>query len=185
MSASKTNNVFLAREKEKSDLNQYWYSANTIATLAKECDLDQGRTACLSTPSIFFSLAPETQARSIVLDFDKKWEKRRGFVFFDFNSPTAIPEEHHHQFDMIVVDPPFITREVWLKYAEAVRLLARGPDSRIICTTIAENREMMDEILAVKPKRFKPSIPHLVYQYETYANFDSDGLNQANPEIPE
>jgi hypothetical protein len=24
-----------------------------------------------------------------------------------------------------------------------------------------------------------------VYQYETYANFDSDGLNQANPEIPE
>jgi hypothetical protein len=82
-----------------------------------------------------------------------------------------------------VIDPPFITREVWEKYATTARyLLAEG--GRLICTTIRENAEMMNEllqvsaveavcdagafasadILQVKPQRFQPCIPHLVYQ---------------------
>jgi hypothetical protein len=32
---------------------------------------------------------------------------------------------------------------------------------------------------------FRPSIPHLVYQYSLYANYDSEGLGNKNPEIPE
>lgn len=56
---------------------------------------------------------------------DTQWEKDPGFVKYDFNVPEDIPEELHHKFDMIVVDPPFITREVWEKYATAMRLLAK------------------------------------------------------------
>ena len=39
-------------------------------------------------------------------------------MFFDFNKIEDIKEDLHHQFDMVVIDPPFITREVWTKYAE-------------------------------------------------------------------
>ncbi len=36
-------------------------------------------------------------------------------MFYDFNKPEEIPAEIHGTFDMIVIDPPFITREVWEK----------------------------------------------------------------------
>jgi hypothetical protein len=79
-----------------------------------------------------------------------------------------------------VIDPPFITREVWEKYAATANfLLSEG--GRLICTTIRENAAMMNELLQaraasdtlswpsadslqVKPQRFQPCIPHLVYQ---------------------
>lgn len=141
------------------------------------------------------------------MQLDTQWEKDPGFVRYDFNEPEAIPEELHHAFDMIVVDPPFITREVWEKYATTMRLLAKQPVAdgddaaassggaggeakdeppcRYLVSTIAENAEMMEELLGVKPQAFKPSIPNLVYQYNLYCNYPSEGLSVANPEIPE
>ena len=32
---------------------------------------------------------------------------------------------------------------------------------------------------------FLPSIPHLVYQYNLYTNYNSDVYSKKNPEIPE
>jgi hypothetical protein len=49
-------NPFLARHKEKSEFNQYWYSKATIGFMANECELFGKRIAFLSTPSIYFSL---------------------------------------------------------------------------------------------------------------------------------
>lgn len=41
----------------------------------------------------------------------------------------------------------------------------------------------MEELLNVKPQIFQPSIPHLVYQYRFYTNYESEELNKPNPEI--
>ena len=48
---------FLVRHPEKGELNQYWYSEGTLASVVDEilssgCD----RVAFLSTPSVFFCL---------------------------------------------------------------------------------------------------------------------------------
>jgi hypothetical protein len=48
-----------------------------------------------------------------------------------------------------VIDPPFITREVWEKYSATAKfLLAEG--GRLICTTIQENAAMMNELLQAR-----------------------------------
>ena len=39
-------------------------------------------------------------------------------MLFDFNTPDGFPEELKGTFDCVVIDPPFITREVWEKYTE-------------------------------------------------------------------
>lgn len=72
---------------------------------------------------------------------------------------------------MIVIDPPFITREVWGKYAAAAkRLLKTGtflqiftvlkqqimccpPDGsgRVILTTVIENAELLLDLLGASP----------------------------------
>lgn len=105
----------------------------------------------------------------------------------------------------MLIDPPFITREVWAKYALAARYLAKedhsgrsvvsaAPDGpreddppacKFLCTTIFENREFMREFLDLRPAMFRPSIPNLVYQYCCYVNYvgTERGLQQPNGEI--
>lgn len=49
-------NNFVARTQEKWELNQYWYSPNTIAVMTKEIEEHATKVAFLSTPSVWFSL---------------------------------------------------------------------------------------------------------------------------------
>lgn len=179
---------FLMRHAEKEDLNQYWYSEHTISVLLSEvCSLfSQGflRIACISTPSLYFSLPDDVKASAKVLDIDTAFQRDPGFILYDFNHPENIPTSFHSYFDVVIIDPPFITREVWEKYSTAVRLLT-NPNSRIILSSISENASMLQELLQVHPCKFKPSIPHLVYQYNFFTNYDSGYLSENNSEIPE
>ena len=95
-----------------------------------------------------------------------------------------MPEELHGKFTMVVIDPPFITREVWEKYTQAARILLKPEGGLVLGSTIDENEAFMQELLGCQKKAFRPSIPNLVYQYSLYANFESEGLNNPNPEIP-
>ncbi len=83
----------------------------------------------------------------------------------------------HHTFDMIVIDPPFITHEVWRKYATTAKLLLKeGSDSegtragscapsmtvniiqllgsplgKVILTTVFENKDLLNELFGANP----------------------------------
>jgi 16S rRNA G966 N2-methylase RsmD len=106
-------------------------------------------------------------------------------VFYDFNKPEDLPAELLHTFDLVVIDPPFITREVWEKYAVAAKLLLKEEGGHCLLSTIDENEATIKELLGADRKKFRPSIPNLVYQYSLYATFESTGLNEKNPEIPD
>ena len=58
-------------------------------------------------------------------------------------------------------------------------------NGKVLCSTIDENEPFMKELLNADKKKFRPSIPNLVYQYSLYANYDSETLNSQNAEIPE
>ncbi len=151
-----------------------------------------------------------------------------------FPTSAGFPAELLHTFDAVVVDPPFITREVWEKYTASCKALlkadpalrageeapaaatsaptaegeGKGGDSDegveggvereeegalaaaaargdvVIATTIHENAEFMLELLGVRPNKWQPSIPNLVYQYDLYTNYASARFAVSNPEIP-
>lgn len=175
-------NVFLSATSERSDLNQYWFSNHTISTFVDEIVSCRGTAALVSSPSVYFSLPEEVRERCKVLDFDRQWSTDPGYVFYDFNDPAGVPTELRGAFDFVLVDPPFITYEVWEKYASTARLLLRD-GGRVLCTTIAENEQIMKKLLGLSPVHFRPSIPTLVYQYNVYTNYNSPILDQLNPEI--
>ena len=55
-------NLFIDKTKENEQFNQYWYSPHTIAIIVKEVMGNiarTGRVACVSTPSIYFTLKQE------------------------------------------------------------------------------------------------------------------------------
>lgn len=176
-------NSFLARTAEKWELNQYWYASNTIAMLTKEIEEHATKVAFLSTPSVWFSLEnPDIQSRSFFFDVDLQWGKHANFVHWNYNEPTDVDPKMHHEFDCVVIDPPFVTGEVWAKYAEAARLLLKD-GGKIILSTIPENAEMLKEMLNVEPQAFQPSVPHLVYQYNFFTNYQSTNFASLNPEV--
>lgn len=184
---------------EVADMNQYWYSPDTIGALVRvlraHClggappSADGGALDCafVSTPSLYYVLAPEERQASRVLDYDRKLARAdaSGYVFFDFNDPPeTLPAELKGAFKAVVIDPPFITRDVWEKYARVARWLLKPQDGLVIASTVIENAPMMAELLDVRPNIFLPSIPHLPYQYALYTNFDAPELGEPNPEIP-
>ncbi len=111
-------------------------------------------------------------------------------MFYDFNDPDNLPTHLFGTFQMIVMDPPFINKAVWEKmYTTARVLLGIDPkeqeinDRFILATTVAENCNVLLDMFGAKPMTFSPSIPNLVYQYLTFANFASPWLDQVNEEI--
>lgn len=127
----------------------------------------------------------------MVFDYDEQFgrdakllDPAKNYVKYDYNAPDALPEGMLGTFDYVVVDPPFITEEVWELYAVAVkRLLA--PGGKMLLSTIPENAEMLGRLLGCRRCAFRPSIPNLVYQYDLYTNYESARLGERNPEIPE
>lgn len=178
-------NPFLCRWAEKADFNQYWYSQRTIEALVTEiASLGPVSVACVSTPSVYFSLPPDLKAVSKVLDYDRNFARDPNYVFYDFNSPLELPESLQAAFDVLVIDPPFITKEVWERYASTARWLLKE-DGKMILSSIQENEGMLAGLLGVSAVVFKPSIPHLVYQYCFFTNYAPAVLSQPNPEVPE
>ena len=109
---------------------------------------------------------------------------------YNFEKAEEVNPALRHSFDMVVVDPPFITRDVWEKYACTTKILLKAYDTegskepgRVLATTVAENIDLMDKLLQAKPTVFKPRIPNLVYQYNVYTNFECKAMSKVNPEI--
>ena len=178
-----------------ADLNQYWYSAATVASLlsaVRERCLTSGDhgapldVAFVSTPSLFFALQASERGGCRVLDFDKALGAGvPSFTFYDYNSPTALPAELQGAFAMVVIDPPYITREVWAQYVKTARWLLHGDGGLVLLTTVVENAPFLHNALGVTPNVFLPSIPELPYQYAVYSNFEAAALQLRNAEVPQ
>ena len=182
-----SNEVGFEGTSENADLNQYWYSTNTITALVKEVEAQTVLGAAfLSCPSLYFALKDDTVRQlSKVFEYDRQWDKDPGFVFYDYNKPEEFNIALYGEFDVVVIDPPFITEECWKCYAETARRLL-APGGKVICTTIVENEGIMAELLGCTPVAFRPSIPNLVYQYNTYTSYHpTKHLEVGNPEIVE
>ena len=94
-----------------------------------------------------------------------------------------INPSNHGQFNLVVIDPPFISHSVWKQYAVTAKLLLKSETSHVIATTVCENADVMAALFDCKPTRYRPSIPHLIYQYSVFANFPSSLLAQKNSEL--
>lgn len=60
--------IFGEKNEEKAELNQYWYSPYTISQMVEEILAIGGKTALISTPSIYFSIPEEARKNCYLLD---------------------------------------------------------------------------------------------------------------------
>lgn len=196
---------FHKKVKENEALNQYWYSKQTVDSMLAELFLlaqssdHTLKVAFLSTPSLYFCLESAWKQHSngsgttmpiepILFDFDASLGLTipNSFHQYDFRKPEALPEGMLKSFDCVVIDPPFITEEVWRAYATTSDLLLSENRKLFIGTSVLENASLLQSLFQANPTPFQPSIPTLVYQYTLFANFTPQGpLSLKNLEIPD
>jgi 16S rRNA G966 N2-methylase RsmD len=68
-----------------------------------------------------------------LFEFDKRFAVYgKDFILYDYNTPLDIPCHFARNFDVVVVDPPFLSEECLNKTAVTVKFLAKH--KIILCT---------------------------------------------------
>jgi len=84
------------------------------------------RIACVSCPTLYTALLPvKPETCEVVLfEYDTRFNKfGKNFVFYDYNEPLRVDAVHHHNYDLVVADPPFLSDECLRKTSETIKLL--------------------------------------------------------------
>ncbi|ESO01522.1 hypothetical protein HELRODRAFT_157178 [Helobdella robusta] len=165
--------------KEDWQLSQFWYDEGTARTLANECISsvgENGRVAFISSPTIFAKLKelhPDISSNSVCLEYDRRFSSIFGlnYIFYDYNEPLNLPESLKSSFDLVVLDPPFLSEECLEKSAKTAQYLTNG--KILLCTgTVMEDAAY--RLLNVKRLKFTPKHSNnLSNEFSCFSNFDT------------
>ncbi|KAG9491999.1 EEF1A lysine methyltransferase 1 [Eleutherodactylus coqui] len=170
--------------EEDWQLSQFWYSDETALSLAKEAieaSGKNGRIACVSAPSVYQKLKGlvADDVTVYLLEYDRRFSVYGDeFVFYDYNNPLDLPERLlQHSFDLVLVDPPYLSEECLRKTAETIQFLSKG---KILLCTGAVMEDLVTQILGLKMCKFIPKHNRsLANEFKCFANYDI-GLDAAS-----
>ncbi|ONH95715.1 hypothetical protein PRUPE_7G087000 [Prunus persica] len=163
-------------------LSQFWYDPHTAETLAQEvltlCNSlpdSAARVACVACPSLYAYLKNnDSEVPVQLLEYDKRFEQYGSdFTFYDYNRPEDLPLELKHAFDIVVADPPYLSRECLEKVAQTVSFLARSEKSYLLLLTGAVQKERAAELMGLHPCGFRPQhSSKLGNEFRLFTNYD-------------
>lgn len=128
---------------ENWQLSQFWYDEPTTTQLslaAVALCQDSSSIALISCPTLYPSIKSQIEKEQknikvVLFEYDKRFSKYGpDFVFYDYNSPLNIKSNYKNAFDVIVVDPPFLSEECLTKTAQSITLIKKSTSKLIICT---------------------------------------------------
>lgn len=173
-------------------LSQFWYNEKTKHILSKVClklilQRSDGKCASdikialLSCPSLYKSVRsihPKGVVR--LFEFDKRFAAIGGdfqhYNYSDIANNADYLNEYANTFDILVVDPPFISEECVRNTAAIVTKLKTDNASVILCTgqMVAP---YVETFLQLKQYEYRPEHErNLANEFATYANFNLDAL---------
>lgn len=174
--------------KEDWQLSQFWYSNETSELLAQELikNSKEGKIACVSSPTAFKSLFNIMKEQNMnkssifLFEFDSRFEKeyRNNFIFYDYKNPLNISKKFQNYFDIILVDPPFLSEECVSKTMKTLDFLGKDNVKIIYCSGASvENFICAKNDFKLKFKRTNFSPKHeggLQNEFCAFTNYESD-----------
>lgn len=101
------------------------------------------------------------------------------FVYYDYKDVRrneTLFKSYENFFDIIVADPPFLSRECIEHTANIIRRIKKS-DTNIIMCSGQTTAIWLEELLMLNMCEFRPEHErNLANEFRTYANFDLDGL---------
>ncbi|KGN48324.1 EEF1A lysine methyltransferase 1 [Cucumis sativus] len=144
-------------------LSQFWYDRVTAETVADEVltlcqNFDSPRVACIACPTLYTYLkkiGPNVSAQ--LLEYDKRFSQHGSeFTFYDYNEPEELPMELKHNFQIIVADPPYLSKECLEKVTHTISFLAQHSESYLLLLTGEVQAERAAELMGFHTCGFRP-----------------------------
>ncbi|XP_057709310.1 EEF1A lysine methyltransferase 1 [Corythoichthys intestinalis] len=159
-------------------MSQFWYTDDTATRLAEELEEqagEGGRIACVSAPSVYQKLKQLSGAVSAtVFEYDRRFAVYGDeFVFYDYNEPLGPAERGVEpcSFDVVMVDPPYLSEECLSKVARTVKYLSKG---KVLLCTGAVMENVAKQLLNVDMCRFLPQHRrNLSNDFRCFVNYPS------------
>jgi len=160
-------------------MSQFWYDDATSATVAAEVHhlastSPNFRVACIACPTLFVELKkryPEISAQ--LYEYDRRFGKYGSkFTFYDYNSPLDVPIEHQNDFQLVVADPPYLSKECLEKTVETMKLIAAESASFMVLSGAVQESRVW-ELLKARPCVFRPVHRNkLGNEFKLFTNYD-------------
>ena len=111
-----------------------------------------------------------------LLEFDKRFAAYGdNFNFWDYNDPLALPEELKGQFDLVLMDPPFLNADTFGKTFKAVDWLLKDEDSSIMISSGLVTRDFVTAYSSkIDVMEFIPRHHNLSNEFSLQCNFNAD-----------
>ncbi|KAJ4705481.1 Protein-lysine N-methyltransferase [Melia azedarach] len=174
-----TESHTVALVSEDWRLSQFWYDDVTAETVAEEvvslCRDSDSRVACIACPTLYAYLkkiGPDVSAK--ILEYDMRFEQYGSdFLFYDYNKPEDLPLELKHGFNVVVADPPYLSKECLEKVTQTVSFLAKPGDSKLLLLTGEVQKERAANLLGLRPCGFRPQhSSKLGNEFRLFTNYD-------------
>lgn len=99
------------------------------------------RIACVSAPTVYQKLKQGVvegwdRVSAVVLEFDRRFAVYGDdFIFYDYNNPLSLEAGvAPHSFDVVLADPPYLSKECLEKVAKTIKYLSKG--KVLLCTGV-------------------------------------------------
>ena len=169
---------------EDWQLSQFWYSESTAAALAAAVAAAVGevaggaRVACVSAPTLYRALAKLPNIKATCFEFDQRFAAfGEDFRFYDYRAPLEVDRGLREAFDLVFLDPPFLSEECLAKTAVTARLLAKERGTPTVLCTGEVMAGLAARLLDLHMCAFLPRHENnLANQFRCFANFDLDAL---------
>lgn len=165
---------------ERHDLEQYFWTEETVKRLMNALDDFYEQCCCLTTPSLAHAWHLEGR-EEVLLDIDTRFDYLPKFKYYDITHPYEIED----QFRIVVFDPPFFYIPMD-KIFEAVCKIVHGNfNSKIMIGFLKrEEKELMKyfHVFKIKPTKFSLNYatvkPNKWKNYCLYSNIDLPGIKR-------
>lgn len=152
-----------------------------LAKTAGQAPAEDVRVALVSCPSLYKSIkAIHPNGIVRVLEFDERFAAfGDDFVRFDYKNvykSSNYMDEYREYFDIIIVDPPFLSEECIQSIAQLVNKIRRE-NTRIVLCSGQVVADWAKEFMQLDQCDFRPQHErNLANEFRSYANFKLDEM---------
>ncbi|KAJ6847918.1 protein-lysine N-methyltransferase N6AMT2 [Iris pallida] len=149
---------------ENWNMSQFWYDRDTAQTVAREVvhllseKSSSAAVACVACPTLFAYLKKnDPNVAAQLLEYDTRFKQYgNDYTFYDYNQPEELPPELKHRFQVVVADPPYLSKECLEKVARTIAFLAQPEGAYLLLLTGEVQTERAAELLNLQPCGFRP-----------------------------
>lgn len=164
-------------------LSQFWYDDSTKATLATVCRRiiaeiqGQVKIGLFSCPSLFSGIHGLDNSTTYIFEYDDRFSSYGDhFVHYDYTEGAEAPglDRFDQFFDVIIVDPPFLSEECIAKVSKIVAKVSKASAKVVLCSGIVV-KEWAKKYMNLDKCLYEPQHHrNLGNQFASFANFSLD-----------